>query len=90
MDRLKYEDEKLIEEVLLLKKVGVMMKGLEGLLGIGENIEVWMFKNFGRSRIGIFREVKLGFNIIIEYLYKLNWKNVLVFNMKCFINLVKY
>lgn len=90
MDRLKHEDEKLIEEVSLLKKAGATTKGLEGLPGIGENTEARMSKNLGRSRTGISREVKPGSNITIEHLHKLNRKNVSVFNMKRLINLVKH
>lgn len=79
-----------MDEVVLLKKVGVMVLGLLGLLGISEGNEILNFnKMFKRSKIGVFGEVK-GFGIIVEYLYKLNWKNVFVFNMKCLINLVRY
>jgi len=90
LQQMKDDDEKLMDEVALLKKAGATAPGLTGLPGIGERNETLKSsKTFKRSKTGVSGEVK-GSGLTVEHLHKLNRKNVSAFNMKRLINLVRY
>lgn len=90
LQQMKEDDEKLMDEVALLKKAGASAPGLSGLPGISEGNETLKSnKTFKRSKTGLSGEVK-GSGITVEHLHKLNRKNVSAFNMKRLINLVRY
>lgn len=90
IERMKEDDEKLLEEVSLLKKAGATAKGLEGLPGISENNETQKSRKLSRSKTTpVSGEVKAGSGITVQHLHKLNRQNVSAFNMKRLVNLVR-
>ncbi|KAG0610640.1 hypothetical protein M758_7G080700 [Ceratodon purpureus] len=92
LERMKEDDEKLIDEVAMLKRAGATAPGLTGLPGIMESrqsLKPVSGKLKGSSK-PVSGEVKPGSGITVEHLHKLNRKNVSAFNMKRLVNMVRY
>lgn len=90
LERMRDDDEKLMEEVAMLKEAGAMAPGLTGLPGISEGSETSRGEiTFRQSRTGVRVEVEPGSGITVQHLHKLNRQNVSAFNMKRLINMVR-
>ena len=93
IERMKDDDEKLMDEVALLRQAGATAPGLAGLPGITESRGPLRPATSGKAKSGsrpVSGEVKPGSGITVEHLHKLNRKNVSAFNMKRLINMVRH
>jgi hypothetical protein len=90
LERIKDDDEKLMDEVALLKQAGASAPGLAGLPGISESRARPVSGKLKGSSRPVSGEVKPGSGITVEHLHKLNRKNVSAFNMKRLINMVRH
>lgn len=91
LQQMQEDDEKLMDEVAMLKRAGATAPGLTGLSGIRESMKKLKHeKTLKRTKPGASGEIREGSGITVEHLHKLNRKNVSAFNMKRLINMVRY
>lgn len=86
------DEQKLMEEVALLRKAGATAPGL---VGLGDPMASRSGKlkaqnTLSRSKSLASGEIKPGSGISVQHLHKLNQKNVSAWNMKRLINMVKF
>lgn len=84
------DEQKLMDEVALLRKAGATAPGLIGLSGDPRSATFKSQKTMKRSKTFVSGDVKAGSEISVQHLHKMNRKNVSAWNMKRLINLVKY
>lgn len=84
------DEQKLMDEVALLRKAGATAPGLIGLSGDPRSATFKSQKTMKRSKTFASGDVKAGSGISVQHLHKMNRKNVSAWNMKRLINLVKY
>ena len=84
------DEQKLMDEVALLRKAGATAPGLIGLSGDPRSATFKSQKTMKRSKTFASGEVKARSAISVQHLHKMNRKNVSAWNMKRLINLVKY